>query len=244
MKKKFNAALAIVCVCLMAMAQPVLASGTPHLSASADAAKADKGQTVKVKISLTGNPKISTLGMSLSYDAGAFEYKDCSWSGSIGGNDMKMASGSGGNVSLSLVCDKSYTADGAVATVSFQAKKDGAVVDMDLGLREMADEDLEDVTNCKVSAAVRVPEAAGKSETQTTASKKPATTKRVSQKPAATTKTSSTSSRTSGNKTAGKTDDSYKTGVLAGEDVLFVIAAVCGLAAFIFWNERKKGTLG
>lgn len=241
MKKKFYAVLAMVCVCFLAMTQRVSASGAPQLSASADAAKADKGQTVKVKISLTGNPKISTLGMALSYDADSFEYKDCSWSGSLSGSDMKMASGSGGDVNLSLVCDKSYTSDGVVATVSFQAKKDKAVVDMSLSLREMTDEELADVTNCKVSRAVRVPEAAGKDETKTTGSRQTAEKKSVSQK--STTKVKSTSASTTGSKTSAKTDDSYKTGVLAGEDVLFVIAAVCGLAAFIFWNERKKGTL-
>lgn len=239
MKKKFYAALTMACICLLAVAQPVLADAAPQLSASADASKADKGQTVKVKISLTGNPKISTLGMSLSYDADAFEYKDCSWSGSISGNDMKMASGSDGDVNLSLVCDKSYTADGAVATVSFRAKKDGAVVDMDLSLREMADEDLSNVTNCKVTKAVRVPQAAGKSKATGSASGQTAATKAVSQKPTS----KRTSSSASGSTTLTKKDESYKTGVPVGEDVLFVIAAVCGLAAFIFWNEHKKGTL-
>lgn len=235
MRKKFSAVLTMVCVCLLVMVQPVLASGTPQLSASADAAKADKGQTVKVTISLTGNPKISTLGMALGYDAGAFEYKSCSWSGSLGGGDMKMASGADGTVSLSLVCDESYGADGTVATVSFEAKKDGAAVDMSLSLREMADEDLSNVSNCKVTKSVRVPQAAQQAETR----KSGASTKSTAQ----TGTSSSTKSRTTATTTSTKTDESYKTGVLAGEDLLIVIAAACGVAAFIFWNEHKKGTL-
>lgn len=242
MKKKFYAVLTMACVCLLAMAQPVLASSAPKLSASADAAKADKGQTVKVQISLTGNPKISTLGMSLGYDADAFEYKSCSWSGSLGGGDMKMASGEGGSVSLSLVCDKSYGSDGVVATVSFQSKKDGAAVDMSLALREMADEDLSNVTNCKVTKAVRVPQAAKKTETKAVGKTETKTTKK-SATTAKSTTTKNTSSSTKGSSTSTRTDESYKTGVLAGEDLLFVIAIASGLVAFIFWNERKKGTL-
>lgn len=237
MKKKLYSILTMVCICLFMTVQPVLASGSPQLSASADTAKADKGQTVKVQISLMGNPKISTLGMGLSYDPDSFEYKGCSWSGSLGGGDMKMASGDGGSVNLSLVCDKGYGADGVVATVSFQSKKDGAVVDMNLALREMADEDLADVTNCKVTKAVRAPQAAKKAVAKGTGGDSAAA------KSTTTTKAKSTSSSTKNSSTSTRTDESYKTGVLAGEDLLLVIAAACGLAAFIFWNEHKKGTL-
>ncbi len=241
MKKKFYAVLTMACVCLLAMAQPVFAGSAPRLSASADAARADKGQTVKVQISLTGNPDISTLGMSLGYDADEFEYKSCSWSGSLGGSDMKMASGEGGSVSLSLVCDKSYGSDGVVATVSFQSKKDGAAVDMSLALREMADVDLSNITNCKVTKAVRVPQAANKTETKTAGKTETKTTKKSSTSTKSTTK--STASSTKGSTTSTRTDESYKTGVLAGEDLLFLIAIASGVVAFIFWNERKKGTL-
>lgn len=252
MKKKFFAVLVMVCAYFISTVQPVLADGAPRLSASADAAKADQGQTVKVKVNLSNNPKISTFGMSLSYDADAFEYRDCSWSSSIGGNNMKMASDADGSVSLSLVCDENYGADGTVATLSFRAKKDNAAVDMNISLREMTDKNLDDVTSCKVSKTVGVPKAAEKNGAEKNASEK--TEKREAEtskettgvkttaqkskeetkvKSAAVSKTTSASSGT---------DESYKTGVLAGEDVLFVIAAVCGLAAFAVWNERRKGT--
>lgn len=240
MKKKFYAFLAMVCVCLMTAVQPAAAAGTPQLSASADVAKADKGQTVKVSISLSGNPGISTLGMTVGYDADAFAYKSCSWNGAIGGNDMKMASGAGGSASLSLVCDKSYGADGVVATLSFEAKKDGAAVDMTLGLREMTDKDLADVANCKVTKAVRVPETAGNKEAAEPDESSETTGQAKEPKKSAGTVTVKKASSSKTGSASAKTDESYKTGVLAGEDVLFVIAAVCGLAAFIFWNERRK----
>lgn len=78
-----------------------------------------KGKTVKVKVSLKNNPGISTLGLELDYDAEELEYRACDWNSGLGG-DMKMASDAQGSVTLSLVCDKSYQADGTVAIGSLE----------------------------------------------------------------------------------------------------------------------------
>lgn len=225
MRKKFYTLVALAFIFLMSMAQPVLADSAPQLSAIADAASVSKGKIVKVKINLKNNPKISTLGLALNYDADDFQYEDCSWSNAFGSNDMKIASDAQGSVNLSLVCDKSYQADGTVATISFKAKKDVTALDMTLKLREMSDVNLSNVENCKVIKGVRVPETAVEDET-----KKPAATvetaeetakgTNTSEKSVQTTKKEVTSTSVSNTANASaKLDDSYKTGVAVGEDV-------------------------
>ena len=280
MRRKCYAFCMMVIICLVLAVQPVFASGTPRVSASASGASAGKGETVKVTISLKNNPKISTLGVTLNYHSDEFQYKDCKWSSALGGNDMKMVSDEEGNVNVSLVCDQSYEAEGIVATIVFQAKKDVAAVNMTLQLREMADENLSDVENCKLVKTVQIPKTEEK-ETVTKQdnnkeaeqeTKKEETSKKaevqkqeevtkgvevskkvenqvVQTKSASSTGTvkKSVSESESVNKTetkavttSSKLDENYKTGVAVGADILFVIAAICGLGAFIFWNEQKK----
>lgn len=280
MRRKCYAFCMMVIICLVMAGQPALASGTPQVSASASGASASKGETVKVTISLKNNPKISTFGVTLNYHPDEFQYKDCKWSSALGGNDMKMVSDEEGNVNVSLVCDQSYEAEGTVATIVFQAKKDVAAVNMTLQLREMADENLSDVENCKLVKAVQLPKAEGKEtatkqnntkEKEQETKKKEASKKAEEQKQEVVTKeaevskkvenqvsqTKSASSTETAQKTvresksvnrtemktatsASKLDENYKTGVAVGVDILFVIAAICGLGAFIFWNEQKK----
>lgn len=246
MRRKCYMLWMVMVVCLVFAAQPVYAVSAPQLSASADAASVKKGETVKVKISLKNNPGISTLGMALNYDADELEYRACDWNSGLGGSDMKMASDAQGGVNLSLVCDESYRADGTVATVSFQAKKDVSAVDMTLGLREISDENLSAVENCKVTKAVQVPAAAKTSKKQDKETKPQQTAateeKTVSKTAGTTAKTVKTTANTTSTANE-KLDENYRTGVLAGEDVLVVIASVCVLAAFIIWNEQKRGTL-
>lgn len=262
MRRKCYILWMVIVVCLVFAAQPVYAVSAPQLSASADAASVKKGETVKVKISLKNNPGISTLGLELDYDADEMEYRACDWNSGLGGSDMKMASDAQGSVNLSLVCDKSYQADGTMVTVSFWAKQDVSAVDMTLGLREISDENLSAVENCKVMKAVSVPAAEGTSKKQdkeaktqqtpakqskgnsspqTVATEEKTVSKTASTK-AKTVKTAANTAQTADAEGA-KLDESYRTGVLAGEDVLVVIALVCVLAAFIIWNEQKRGTL-
>lgn len=137
------------------------AAASPSLSASADAAGVTEGSYVNVSINLSGNPSISTLGAALSYDSSVLSYESASWNSGFSGSDMKMASDTGSEVNLSVVCDSSYSADGTVVTVRFRAVSESSSVPVTLSLRDMADADLEAVTDCKVSSKVRVPETAG-----------------------------------------------------------------------------------
>lgn len=267
MKRKCYMLWMVMVVCLIFAAQPVYAASAPQLLASADAASVKKGETIKVKISLKNNPGISTLGLELGYDADELEYRACDWNNGLGGSDMKMASDAQGSVNLSLVCDESYQADGTVATISFRAKKDVSAVDMTLELREISDENLSAVENCKVIKAVQIPAGTSKkqdnkeAEPQQTPAKQPknnpssqtaATEEKTVSKTAGTTaKTVKTTANTAASANTAwaadaenaKLDESYQTGVLAGADVLVVIASVCVLAAFIIWNEQKRGML-
>lgn len=280
MRRKCYAFCMIVIICLVLTVQPAFASSTPQVSASASGASVGKGETVKVTISLKNNPKISTFGVTLNYHPDEFQYKDCKWSSALGGNDMKMVSDEEGNVNVSLVCDQSYEAEGTVATIVFQAKKDVAAVNMTLQLREMADENLSDVENCKLVKTVQIPKTEEKAtvtkqdnnkeaeqETKKEETSKKAevqkqeevtkgveASKKVENQVVQTKIASSTGTvkkpagesesvnkiETKAVTTSSKLDENYKTGVAVGADILFVIAAICGLGAFIFWNEQKK----
>lgn len=143
------------------------AAASPSLSASADAAGVAEGGYVNVSVNLSGNPSISTLGAALSYDSSVLSYESASWNSSFSGSDMKMASDTGSEVNLSVVCDSSYSADGTVVTVRFRAVSDSSSIPVTLSLRDMADADLDAVTDCKVSSRVRVPETAGSKDNDT-----------------------------------------------------------------------------
>lgn len=138
------------------------AAASPSLSASADTADVTEGSHVNVSVNLSGNPSISTLGAALSYDSSVLSYESVSWNSGFSGSDMKMASDTGSEVNLSVVCDSSYSADGTVVTVRFRAVSDSSSIPVTLTLRDMADADLDAVTDCKVSSKVRVPETAGR----------------------------------------------------------------------------------
>lgn len=87
-----------------------------------------KGDFVNVSVNLSGNPTISTLGVALGYDSSVLSYDNISWGSGFSGNDMKMVSDTGSEVNLSVVCEDSYSADGTVATVSFQAVSESSSI--------------------------------------------------------------------------------------------------------------------
>ena len=151
--------IAMLFACIM-QAYPANAAASPSLSASADEAGVSEGGYVNVSVNLSGNPSVSTLGAALAYDSSVLSYESASWNSGFSGNDMKMASDTGSEVNLSVVCDSSYSADGTVVTVRFQAVSDTSSIPVTLSLRDMADADLAAVTDCKVSGRVHVPETA------------------------------------------------------------------------------------
>ena len=161
-KKYLSSLLTVMLIACIMQVYPADAAASPSLSASADAADVSEGGYVNISVNLSGNPSISTLGTALSYDSSVLKYDSASWSGSFSGSDMQMASDTGSEVNLSVVCDSSYSADGTVVTVRFQAVQNSSSIPVTLSLRDMADADLSAVSNCKVSSQVRVPETTGK----------------------------------------------------------------------------------
>ena len=155
----FYLLVTILFVCT-ARVDAVNAAGSPSLSASASAANVKEGGLVNVSVTLSGNPSISTFGAALGYDSSVLSYEGVSWNGGFSGSDMQMASDTGSEVNLSVVCEESYSADGAIATVKFRGVSDAASIPVTLSLRDMSDADLEAVTDCKVSGKVRVPQSA------------------------------------------------------------------------------------
>lgn len=159
MKNKGNLLATLFITLLLTSIIPatVVNAASPSLSASADKASAANGDYVTINITLNNNPSLSTLGMSLSYDGSILQYDSTSWSGSFSGNDMKMASDTGSEVNLSVVCEESYLANGTVATVRFQAIANTDSIPITLSLRDMADAELSAVSNCSVAAKVKTP---------------------------------------------------------------------------------------
>lgn len=146
----------LLLICIMQI-HIIYAAAIPSLSASADAADVEAGDYVNISIQLSENPSVSTLGAALSYDSSVLKYDSASWNSSFSGSDMKMASDTGSEINLSVVCDSSYSADGTIATVRFQAVSDSSSIPVTLSLRDMADADLSEVPDCRVSSQVLVP---------------------------------------------------------------------------------------
>lgn len=224
-RKHFSYLLVSLLLCMVQI-HTAYAASTPSLSASADVAKVEKGDYVNVSIKLQDNPSVSTLGTALDYDNSVLKYDSTSWSGNFSDSDMKMASDTDSEVNLSVVCDKSYSADGTIVTVRFRAVSDASSIPVTLSLRDMTDEDLSDVSNCKVSSRVRVPKTTGtKSNTAQPKTKTASSSKVESSKPAQTASSSKVES--------SKPDQNYKTGAGMGYDIWLIIAVACGMLALI-----------
>lgn len=130
----------------------------PSLSASADVADVTEGDYVNVDVEIADNPAFSTLGATLHYDNSVLRYDSSTWNQGFSGSDMQMATDTGSEINLSVVCEDSYAQDGAVVTVRFQAVGDSASIPVTLAVRDMADPDLEEISDRMVADAVRVPE--------------------------------------------------------------------------------------
>ncbi len=156
--KSFAAGLAFSLL-LYGLAQPSrVYAASPTLSASADTGSVKAGDYVNINVDLSNNPDISTFGAALNYDSSVLQYDSSTWSGNFTESDMHMASDTGSEVNLSVVCDDSYSADGTVVTVRFQAVQDSDSIPVGLSLRDMADADLSEVADCAVAGTVSAPQ--------------------------------------------------------------------------------------
>lgn len=133
---------------------PVQAAAVPSLYASAD--KTAGQPVVNVRVSLANNPEIHTLKCSLAYDSSILQYEDSTWSSAFSQSDITNASDTGGSVNLSVISSDSYGSDGNIVTVRFRMRQETAALPVTLSLQEMTDIDLEAVSDCQVSSAVRM----------------------------------------------------------------------------------------
>lgn len=158
-RKKFFAAGLFCSLLLAGMAQAdTVYAAAPTLSASADTGSVSEGDYVNIDVELGNNPDISTLGAALNYDSDVLKYDSSTWNSSFSGSDMQMASDTGSEVNLSVVCDESYAQDGTVVSVRFQALQDAESIPVSLSLRDMADASLTEVSDVTVASSVRAPE--------------------------------------------------------------------------------------
>lgn len=158
-RKKIFAAGLFCSLLLAGMAQAdTVYAAAPTLSASADTGSVSEGDYVNIDVELGNNPDISTLGAALNYDSDVLKYDSSTWNSSFSGSDMQMASDTGSEVNLSVVCDESYAQDGTVVSVRFQALQDAESIPVSLSLRDMADASLTEVSDVTVASSVRAPE--------------------------------------------------------------------------------------
>lgn len=158
-RKKIFAAGLFCSLLLAGMAQAVPAyAASPTLSASSDMGSVSEGDYVNIDVELGNNPDISTLGAALNYDNNVLKYDSSTWNSSFSGSDMQMASDTGSEVNLSVVCDESYAQNGTVVSVRFQALQDADSIPVSLSLRDMADSSLTEVSDVTVASSVRAPE--------------------------------------------------------------------------------------
>lgn len=154
-KKQFFIWLAAVLLGIACLpGWPVQAAAVPSLYASAD--KTAGQPVVNVRVSLANNPEIHTLKCSLAYDSSILQYEDSTWSSAFSQSDITNASDTGGSVNLSVISSDSYGSDGNIVTVRFRMRQETAALPVTLSLQEMTDIDLEAVSDCQVSSAVRM----------------------------------------------------------------------------------------
>lgn len=266
--KSFAAGLAFSLL-LYGLAQPGrVYAASPTLSASADTGSVKAGDYVNINVDLSNNPDISTFGAALNYDSSVLQYDSSTWSGNFTESDMQMASDTGSEVNLSVVCDDSYSADGTVVTVRFQAVQDSDSIPVGLSLRDMADADLSEVADCAVAGTVSAPQTPQtppeSDESDLVDTDNLEDTSEISivdeqvqpddpQKDDVpdTGNTDGTSTGQTGNysNTSGsplasakssRLDANYKTGNGLGSDWLLVGAAACGISAIVFGIRRSK----
>ncbi len=154
-KKQFFIWLAAVLLGIACLpGWPVQAAAVPSLYASAD--KTAGQEVVNVRVSLANNPEIHTLKCSLAYDSSILQYEDSTWSSAFSQSDITNASDTGGAVNLSVISSGSYGSDGNIVIVRFRMRQETAALPVTLSLQEMTDIDLEAVSDCQVSSAVRM----------------------------------------------------------------------------------------
>lgn len=157
-KKIFAAGLSVSLLLAGMVQADTVYAAAPTLFASSDTASVSEGDYVNIDVELGNNPDISTLGAALNYDSNVLKYDSSTWNSSFSGSDMQMASDTGSEVNLSVVCDESYAQDGTVVSVRFQALQDAESIPVSLSLRDMADASLTEVSDVTVAGSVRVPE--------------------------------------------------------------------------------------
>lgn len=242
------------------------ADAAPSLSAVADVADATKGGYINVSVNLSGNPSISTLGIALNYDSGALSYDSVSWNGAFSENDICMTSDTGGAVNLSVVCENSYSADGTIATVRFRANSDEPSIPVKLSLRDIADEDLQAIADCKVSSRVHTPAKVDKADGGQNSNEPKEEAADDANKTAVSSKTDSENAASANQSTPeqkapasvggnanpdqnyktgavggnANPDQNYKTGAGLGNDAFLVISVVCGILALALLIHKHK----
>ena len=216
------------------------AASAPALSASTNSTGAVNGQTIDIKVNLSNNPAISTLGVALNYDSSILQYDSSVWNSAFTGSDMTLVSDDGGSVNISAVWDDAYTADGAVITVRFEAISDSSTIPVSLALRDMTDNDLAEVTNCRVTSELIMPDAGNKEETPESEANTDSNTADKQVSSANTVSSSQTPAQNTTSKSSGGTDENYKTGAGLGNDIYLLIAAFCGILALAIICRNEK----
>lgn len=142
--------LMTMAVCLIFMfSQNVWGADVNITYRTEETAKA--GDEVKVEIHVSGSRPITTLGLRLVYDSDKLTYEGESWSeGTKSAYAMTLVSdveNDGGKaLNISMISDVGYQDNGTMVTLAFSAKEDYAEVPVELSLRDITDQDMQDIS--------------------------------------------------------------------------------------------------
>lgn len=115
---------------------------------TAETAKA--GDKINVEIDVSGNKLITTLGLRLIYDSNKLTYESESWSDGIEStNAMTLVSDVENNgqkaLNISMISDKGYQGNETMVSLTFSVKEDYRDVPVELALRDITDQDMQDI---------------------------------------------------------------------------------------------------
>lgn len=148
MKKKIIYLLAAFCIVFL-FPQKIWAEDVGITYQTKESAKA--GEKVTVEIDVSANKPITTLGLRLIYDSDKLTYESDSWAKGVKDvNAMTLVSdvdSNGGKVlNISMISDAGYQGSGNMVTLNFTAKGDYASVPVELLLRDITDQGMQDIS--------------------------------------------------------------------------------------------------
>lgn len=229
-KKTIGILLAAV---ILFLAVPVTVFAAPDIDIICAAnTSANAGNTVNVTISTTTGASISTLGMRLYYDKEKLTYQGSQWEEKLKNSNSSMTlvsdvPYSGSQVlNISMIADGGYQSGSTLVTLAFTVKEGYTESPFKLELREITDENLQNINPTTNIVYQNTGNGFGDSDTNKTSAK---------------TSTDSSKSALAANTAAyANQPKTFQTGVMDFGTAFLLIGAALELAGIVCIMIRRK----